>query len=162
MASERLYYDDSYTTRFEGAIVSSSRHAGRPAIELESTYFYPESGGQEADRGTLGGLAVVDVQADDDGRVWHVLERSLEGESLAISGEVDWARRFDHMQQHTGQHILSAALERVLDAPTLSSHLGEERSSLEVGLADVSWESIARVEDAANGSCGRTADRPSG
>jgi alanyl-tRNA synthetase len=151
MASERLYYDDSYTTRFEGAVASSSRHAGRPAIELESTYFYPESGGQEADRGKLGGLEVVDVQADDDGRVWHVLERSLESESLAISGEVDWARRFDHMQQHTGQHILSAALERVLDAPTLSSHLGEERSSLEVGLADVGWESIARVEDAANG-----------
>jgi alanyl-tRNA synthetase len=151
MASERLYYDDSYTTRFEGAIATPGRHAGRPAVELESTYFYPESGGQEADRGSLGGLSVIDVQADDDGRVWHVLDRPFEGGSgAAVAGEVDWARRFDHMQQHTGQHILSAALERVLDAPTLSSHLGEERSSLEVGLADVGWEHIARVEDAAN------------
>jgi len=152
MASARLYYDDSYTTRFEGALASSGQQAGRPAVELDSTYFYPESGGQEADRGRLGDRAVIDVQADDEGRVWHVLDQPLadDASGRALAGEVDWTRRFDHMQQHTGQHILSAAFERVLDAPTLSSHLGEERSSIEVGIVEADWESMARVEDAAN------------
>src|SRR5262249_55182642 len=137
MASERLYYDDSYTTRFGARAARRSEHAGRPALELESTYFYPESGGQLADRGTLGGARVIDVQATDDGSVWHVMDALPAEEELAA--EVDWARRFDSMQQHTGQHILSAAFERVLRAPTVSSHLGEERSSVEVELGEPTW-----------------------
>jgi alanyl-tRNA synthetase len=152
VASERLYYDDSYTTRFAARVTALGEHGGRPAAELERTYFYPESGGQEADRGTLGDVRVLDVQADDGERVWHVLEATQAAIDVGaeLAGEVDWARRFDHMQQHTGQHILSAALERVIRAPTLSSHLGEERSSIEVGLADADWAAVARVEEAAN------------
>jgi len=149
MASRRLYYDDSYATRFSAQVVEAGRHRGRAAAELAATYFYPESGGQEADRGTLGDAHVVDVQADDDGRVWHVMETSLEP-GAEVAAEVDWTRRFDHMQQHTGQHVLSAALERVLEAPTLSSHLGEEHGTIEAALADVDWRAVARVEDAAN------------
>ena len=149
MPSERLYYDDSYTTRFEAQIAAHGEHKGRSAVELDRTYFYPESGGQEADRGTIGGVPVADVQADDDGRVWHVVDLP-DGAGGALPGAVDWKRRFDHMQQHTGQHILSAAFERVLDAPTLSSHLGEERSTLEMGLADADWRAIERIEEAAN------------
>jgi alanyl-tRNA synthetase len=151
MTSERLYYDDSYTVRFTARVAAVGEHKGRPAVELERTYFYPESGGQEADRGVLGGARVEDVQSDDDERVWHVLQ--AEGHLAAgaeLSGEVDWPRRFDHMQQHTGQHILSAALERVLSAPTLSSHLGEERSTIDVALADADWRAVDRVEEAAN------------
>ena len=148
MPSERLYYDDAYTTRFAARVAGRGEHAGRPAVELESTYFYPESGGQEADRGALAGVPVVDVQSDEAGRVWHVIEGTLpEGE---LAAEIDWARRFDHMQQHTGQHILSAALERVLDAATLSSHLGEERSSIEIGRGETDWRRIERIEEAAN------------
>ena len=151
MSSERLYYDDAYTTRFAAAVAAVGRHRDRPALELERTFFYPESGGQEADRGELAGVRVVDVQADDDERVWHVLEEPPASEPGAeVAGAVNWARRFDHMQQHTGQHILSAALERVIDAPTLSSHLGEERSSIEVALAEADWRSLERVEEAAN------------
>jgi alanyl-tRNA synthetase len=94
------------------------------------------------------------VQADEAGRVWHVLEPASVAADLApgteVAGHVDWARRFDHMQQHTGQHVLSAALERVLAAPTLSSHLGEERSSLEVGIAEMRWQDVERLERAAN------------
>jgi alanyl-tRNA synthetase len=147
--SRRLYYDDSYTTRFKARIAGSGEHAGRPAYEFESTYFYPESGGQEADRGTLGGASVVDVQAGEDGRVWHIVEPGTTpaGE---VDAEIDWARRFDHMQQHTGQHILSAAFERVLDAPTVSSHLGEETSSIEVTASGTDWRGIERLEEAAN------------
>jgi len=150
MPTERLYYDDSYTVRFRAPLIACGEFAGRPALELATTYFYPESGGQEADRGRLAGVSVVDVQADDDGRVWHVVDSAAPA-SGEVEGEVDWARRFDHMQQHTGQHILSAAFERELSGPTLSSHLGEERSSIEIGLADVDWRTVERIEAESNG-----------
>jgi alanyl-tRNA synthetase len=147
--SRRLYYDDSYTTRFTARVAAAGEHRGRAALELESTYFYPESGGQEADRGTLGSARVVDVQAGEDGRVWHVLEAGTPpaGE---VEAEIDWARRFDHMQQHTGQHILSAAFERVLGAATVSCHLGEGASTLEVTAAAADWRRVEALEQAAN------------
>jgi alanyl-tRNA synthetase len=149
MASQRLYYDDSYTTRFAARAVRSGEHRGRPAVELDATYFYPESGGQLADRGTLGSAPVIDVQADDEGVVWHVLEAAAEAPD-ELDAVVDWTRRFDSMQQHTGQHILSAAFERVAGAATVSSHLGEERSAIEVALPDVTWERVHAIETAAN------------
>jgi alanyl-tRNA synthetase len=148
MPSQRLDYDDAYTTRFRARVAGAGEHRGRPAVELESTYFYPESGGQEADRGTLGGVPVVDVQNDGNGRVWHVLEGAPPtGEHDA---EVDWARRFDHMQQHTGQHILSAAFERVAGAATVSSSLGEARDTIDVALDAADWRLVERIEEAAN------------
>jgi alanyl-tRNA synthetase len=148
MGSERLYYDDSYTTKFEARIVGRCEHRGRAAVELERTFFYPESGGQLADRGRIGAAPVIDVQSGDDGRVWHVVEAPPADDG--VDAEVDWPRRFDSMQQHTGQHILSAAFERVARAPTVSSHLGEERSSVEVSLAEASWKLVQEVEEAAN------------
>jgi alanyl-tRNA synthetase len=149
MTSRRLDYDDAYTTRFRARVAGSGEHRGRTALELEATYFYPESGGQEADRGTLGGRPVVDVQADDDGRVWHVIE-SGDPPGGEVDASIDWPRRFDHMQQHTGQHILSAAFERVLGAATLSSSLGEERDTIDVALDAADWSAVERVEEAAN------------
>jgi len=148
VASERRYYDDGYTARFNGDVVGLGEHGGRPAVELAETWFYPESGGQLADRGRIGDVRVLDVQADDDDRVWHVVDAPPTGRGLAC--ELDWARRFDHMQQHTGQHVLSAAFERLRNAPTLSSTLGEERSVIEVGLPDIDWRSVEEVELAAN------------
>jgi alanyl-tRNA synthetase len=148
MPSQRLYYDDSYTTRFAARVTDATARGERPAIELDATYFYPESGGQEADRGTLGGVPVLDVQSDESGRVWHTLETNPEGSEL--EAVIDWSRRFDHMQQHTGQHILSAAFERVLAAPTLSSTLGTEKSSIEVALNDVDWRILEKLEESAN------------
>ena len=149
MSSERRYYDDAYTARFTSRVTARERRGDHEAIELESTYFYPESGGQESDRGTLGEAPVVDVQADESGRVWHLLAHPGPALDGPAEGVLDWARRFDHMQQHTGQHVLSAAFERVLDAPTVSSRLSE-RGTIEVELADVDWRSVERVEDAAN------------
>jgi alanyl-tRNA synthetase len=146
----RLDYDDAYTTRFTARVLGAGSHRGRPALELEATYFYPESGGQEADRGAIGRVPVLDVQAGDDGRVWHVIAADAAPPAGEAEAEVDWARRFDHMQQHTGQHVLSAAFERVLDAATLSSHLGEERSSIELALGDTDWRTVERIEEAAN------------
>jgi alanyl-tRNA synthetase len=154
MPTERRYYDDSYTTRFRAPVARAGTVEGRPAVELVTTYFYPESGGQEADRGTLGPWSVIDVQAGADGAVWHLLEGADSSPAFEpgaeVEGAIDWTRRFDHMQQHTGQHILSAAFERVLGATTVSSHLGEERSSIEIALADTDWTTIGNVEHAAN------------
>jgi len=149
MSSERLDYDDAYTTQFTARIAGAGQRAGRPAIELERTYFYPESGGQLADRGMVGEWRVADVQSDDHGRVWHLLESEAPGEG-EFAARIDWARRFDHMQQHTGQHILSAAFERLLNAPTLSSTLGAEKSVIEVALGEADWPMVERIEEAAN------------
>jgi alanyl-tRNA synthetase len=146
----RLDYDDAYTTRFTARVLEAGSHRGRAALQLEVTYFYPESGGQEADRGAIGSVPVVDVQADDEGRVWHVIAPEATPPAGEAAAEVDWVRRFDHMQQHTGQHVLSAAFERVLDAATISSHLGEERSSIELTLADADWRMVEKIEEAAN------------
>ena len=96
MASDRRYYDDSYTTRFAGEVVATGEHAGRPAVELAVTWFYPESGGQLADVGTIGSARVLDVQVEDEGRVWHVVDEVPTGAELACA--IDWVRRFDHMQ----------------------------------------------------------------
>jgi alanyl-tRNA synthetase len=151
VATERLYYDDSYTVHFDARVLSIGEHKGRPAAELDRSYFYPESGGQEADRGRLGVADVVDVQVDESDHIWHVLNGPAHfaaGDQLAC--EVDWTRRFDHMQQHTGQHILSASLERVLGAPTVSSRLGEERSTIDVTIATMDWRAVERAEEAAN------------
>src|SRR5439155_14168951 len=89
MATERLYYDDSYTTRFQAPIVRRDALEGRPAVELAATYFYPESGGQEADRGALGPWSVIDVRAGEDGSVWHVIAPADHGapEDRAAAGE---------------------------------------------------------------------------
>src|SRR5689334_25413673 len=124
MRSDRRYYDDSYTHRFPGEVIDVGVYHGQPAVELAATWFYPESGGQLADQGTIAGAQVLDVQVDDDDRVWHVVDTPPAGRALPCA--IDWTRRFDHMQQHTGQHILSAAFERLHEAPTLSSTLGAE------------------------------------
>src|SRR5437762_8673999 len=109
--TERLYLADPYLTRFRARVVAARELSGRPAAVLDRSAFYPEGGGQPADRGQLGAAAVVDVR-EHDGTVLHVLDRAVQpGE---VEGIVDWQRRFDHMQQHHGQHLLSAAFERVL------------------------------------------------
>jgi alanyl-tRNA synthetase len=149
MASKRLYHDDPYTTRFRARIAAAGEHRGRPAVELEGTCFYPEGGGQLGDRGTLGGARVVDVQVTEEGRIWHLME-GADLPAGEVDAELDWARRFDLMQQHTGQHALSAAFDRLAGAPTLSSTLGEEHSVIEVELAGADWRLVERVEAAAN------------
>ncbi|HTO92424.1 MAG TPA: alanyl-tRNA editing protein, partial [Candidatus Sulfotelmatobacter sp.] len=137
MASERLYYDDSYTTRFRARIEDRATVGGKPALELAASYFYPESGGQLADRGVIGAARVLDVQAEDDGRVWHLIEGEPGGEEC--EAELDWARRFDHMQQHTGQHLLSAVFDELFGAATVSVHFGPATSTI-----DLDTESLTR------------------
>jgi alanyl-tRNA synthetase len=148
VTGERRYYDDGYTRSFEGQIAGVGEHEGRPAVELAETWFYPESGGQLGDHGTIGGANVLDVQAAGDGRVWHVVDAPPAGGTQPCA--IDWERRFDHMQQHTGQHVLSATFERVLGAATLSSTLGEERSVIELSIPEIDWRAAGDVETTAN------------
>jgi len=125
--TERLYYDDSYLQRFEARVLKVSPDGLR--VYLNRTAFYPSSGGQPFDIGQLGGVDVIDV-IDEDDSIAHVLKHPLD--ESEVDGVIDWQRRFDHMQQHTGQHLLSAVLADLFDAPTVSFHLGADSSTIDI------------------------------
>lgn len=127
--TDRLYLADPYLVDFEARVLRQTALGGRAAVVLDRTAFYPEGGGQPADRGTLGGIAVVDVQ-ERDGEVLHVLAGPPP--SGRVEGSVDRARRLDHMQQHHGQHLLSAAFEHLHGARTVSFHLGGETCAIDL------------------------------
>jgi alanyl-tRNA synthetase len=147
--TRRLYYTEPYRTHFEAQVVERTVWDGRPAVVLDRTAFYPTSGGQPADRGELNGVAVLDVvERESDGAVIHVL--SDEVSDGPVEGLVDWQRRFDHMQQHTGQHILSAAFQKGLGAETVGFHLGAESSTIDVDVIELETEDIRSVETLAN------------
>jgi alanyl-tRNA synthetase len=145
--TRRLYYEDAYLMEFDAEIVARAEHEGLPAVILDRTAFYPESGGQPWDKGTLGGVEVLKV-LDLDGAILHVPKSEIAGGT--IHGRVDGPTRFDHMQQHTGQHILSQAFYETLKGETLSFHLGPDVSSLEIGLRAISDSEWDKVEDRAN------------
>jgi alanyl-tRNA synthetase len=153
MSTERLYYTDAYLTAFDARVVRctprSSSDAGEVfAVELDRTAFYPTSGGQPFDVGTLTGAFVLDVVDEDDGRITHVTDTPL-AEGAVVHGVVDWRRRFEHMQQHTGQHVLSAAFDRLLSNRTESFHLGAESSSIDLA-RDVTASEVGAAVDEAN------------
>jgi alanyl-tRNA synthetase len=140
--TERLYYNDCYLHEFQARVVEVAGDGRR--VFLDRTAFYPTSGGQPFDSGTLGGAAVLDV-VDEDGRVAHVLDAPI---SLGdVQGQVDWARRFDHMQQHTGQHLVSAVFEELFGISTVSFHMGAMVSTIDVSAAALDARQIERVEE---------------
>jgi alanyl-tRNA synthetase len=145
MMTTRLYYDDSYLTDFTAAVVD--RADGGHRIYLDRTAFYPTSGGQLSDTGRLGGIEVLDV-VDEDERIAHLLAAPLDGDR--VEGRVDWPRRFDHMQQHTGQHLLSAVVAERFGWPTVSVHFGDDASTLDLDVESITPEQIAAVETRAN------------
>jgi alanyl-tRNA synthetase len=145
--TERLYYQDSYSTEFDGQVLRVVQRAGRPTVVLDRTAFYPTSGGQPSDTGRLGTANVVDVLEDDSGLILHVVDRELA--IGPVHGTIDWSRRFEHMQQHTGQHVLSAAFDRLLKARTESFHLGSTSSTIDLNRA-LSAAEIEQVENEAN------------
>lgn len=146
-ATTRLYFEDAYCQEFEATILEKRIHEGFPAVVLDRTCFYPESGGQPWDKGALGGADVLQV-IDLDGVILHVLKEDVA--AGPVRGRIDWPVRFNHMQQHTGQHILSQAFFEVLKGETLSFHLGQEVSTLEIGLRTISDDELDRVENRAN------------
>ena len=150
--TRKLYLDDPYLSRFRASVVGVRAHAGRPALVLDRSAFYPEGGGQPADRGTVGGVPVVDV-VEVDGEVLHVLGDGVPATAgTEVDGVVDRACRLDHVQQHHGQHLLSAAFERLHGASTLSFHLGAETCTIDLDQppARIDAGALAAAEAAAN------------
>jgi len=147
MMTELLYYLDPYLREFDACVVRRLEVEGRPAVVLDRTAFYPTGGGQPCDLGDLNGVAVVEVMPSDDGPL-HFLAGELAADE--VHGRIDWARRFDHMQQHTGQHILSQAFIRTLDAETVGFHLGAVESTIDLDRADVTADQLAVAERLAN------------
>jgi alanyl-tRNA synthetase len=147
--TERLCYDEPYLARFSARVVERLQWEGRLAAVLDRTAFYATGGGQPHDTGSLNGVPVVDViEREADGAVVHVLAGPLDGEM--VEGEVDWARRFDLMQQHTGQHLLSAAFVEHLDANTVGFHLSEEYATIDLDRAPLSDADLDGVESLVN------------
>jgi len=152
--TERLYYRDSYLTEFRARVVGSSPDAASPdaaspdreRVYLDRTAFYPTSGGQPFDTGELGGLEIVEV-IDEGDRIAHVLAGALA--EAEVAGRIDRDRRLDHMQQHTGQHLLSAVLIELFDAPTVSFHLGAEACTIDVA-GTLDPEQLREAERRAN------------
>jgi alanyl-tRNA synthetase len=155
--TDRLYYTDPYLRTFDATIQRVEQRDGRWLVTLDRTAFYPTTGGQPFDTGTLGDLRVVDVVDEEDGTISHLLSGSdpvaINSRGLTpgqpIHGEIDWARRFDHMQQHTGQHVLSAAIVRVCRVRTVSFHLGAAASTIDLE-RELSPAEIAAAETEAN------------
>lgn len=145
----RLYYDDAYVRDFSARIVERLQVDKRPAVILDQTYFYPTSGGQPNDLGSIAGTTVLDVTArKEDGAVIHLLAGEVDGETIGCA--VDWARRFDHMQHHTGQHILSQAFVQVAQASTVGFHLSSDSITIDLDKMNLADDTVAAVETLAN------------
>ena len=145
--TERIYYTEPARRSFDALVTAAIEHEGAPAVVLDRTVFYPTSGGQPFDTGRLGATDVVNT-IDDGEDVLHVVKSPLSvGEP--VHGEIDWVRRFDHMQQHTGQHVLSAAFDRGLDNRTMSFHMGGESATIDLA-REVSPGEVERCADEAN------------
>jgi alanyl-tRNA synthetase len=143
--TERLYYHDSYLRDFRAHVVAASSDGA--TAYLDRTAFYPTSGGQPFDTGFIGGIPVLDV-ADEGERIAHRLAAPLYAADIECS--IDWKRRFDHMQQHTGQHLLSAVFEELLGLPTVSFHLGQESSTIDLESGGMESQAVRDVESRAN------------
>ncbi len=140
--TERLYYQDCYLREFRAQVVDTADDGRR--VYLDRTVFYPTSGGQPFDTGTLGGANVIEV-IDEEERVAHVLDAPIAAGE--VTARIDWPRRFDHMQQHSGQHLLSAVLEELFKIPTVSFHLGAESCTIDVTAPSLTTHQIDKAEE---------------
>ncbi len=148
--TELLYHHDSLMLAFRGTVVAHGRYAGAPSVILDRTAFYPEAGGQMADRGQLGGVAIADVQIDDAGIVHHLVAGALPEIGATVEGTIDRERRRAHMALHTGQHMLSRGLLDEAGGETVSSRLGESSCTIDIDVPTVDERALARAEDLVN------------
>lgn len=162
--ARRLYYHDSFLREFNAAVKELRTQEGRTAAVLDQTAFYPTSGGQLFDTGTLQAngrnFAVLEVAEDEQGEILHFLDApdSTLKAGTSVQGKIDAARRRDHMQQHSGQHVLSAALVRLFQAPTASFHMGTENCTIDLASGDLTPAQLEKAEELSNRVV--TEDRP--
>ncbi|MEW5796747.1 MAG: DHHA1 domain-containing protein [Candidatus Zixiibacteriota bacterium] len=148
--TERLYYRDPGLLEFDARITDVGRRGDSYYAVLDRSAFYPTSGGQSYDTGTLNGVAVHDVIESDDGDVWHLTQEQVGEVGTAVRGVVDKERRRRNRQNHTAQHILSAAFHRLYGLRTMSVHLGDEYGAVELQADAITCEQLATIEDEAN------------
>lgn len=146
--TERLYYQDSYLTIFDAQVTRLRAIDGQPAVTLDRTAFYPTGSGQPHDMGSLNGVPVLDVRSEGDA-VWHVLAAPLPV-ATGVHGQVEWLRRRDHMQNHSGQHILSQAFIQTADALTVAWRLSDNSLTIDLDRAGLSEGQLAEAERLAN------------
>ena len=148
--TERLYYQDSYLKEFKAKVIKKIKIDNQPAVVLDETAFYPTSGGQPYDKGVIQDVPVVEVVEEGD-EIVHILKKELKEKiNSGVVGKVDWKRRFDHMQQHSGQHILSAAFEKLWNADTVSFYLGDEICTLDIMKDNITSEEVKKAEILSN------------
>lgn len=148
--TKRLYYQDSYLKEFKAKVLKKIKIDNQPAVVLDETAFYPTSGGQPYDVGVIQDVPVVEVVEEGD-EIIHILKEELKEEiNSEVIGKIDWERRFDRMQQHLGQHILSGALIEIYGAETVSFHLGEKVCTLDIAKEKITEEEVKKTEECAN------------
>ncbi len=148
---KKLYYNDAYQQTFTTKVIKQEHDTeGNLYVVLNETAFYPTGGGQPHDTGTLNGIPVSNVE-EVNGEIRHFIIEQLHTEE--VEGKIDWERRFDHMQQHTAQHILSAAFWDHFDIPTIGFHLGKETITIDLETANLSTETVEKAAQIANQNC---------
>ena len=147
MATEKLYYSDAYLKAFDATVLTCQQAKDGYLVTLDRTAFYPEGGGQPADHGMLGGITVTDVHEKDD-VITHTCAAPLEAGAV-VHGEIDWQRRFDHMQQHSGEHIVSGMLCQAFHCDNVGFHMGADVVTIDYN-ADMTWEDVLSIEARAN------------
>ena len=148
----RFYYENSMTKQFTSTIEKIAQdEQNNTYIVLHNTAFYPTGGGQPHDTGTINGIEIINVE-EIDGEIRHYVAEgeNVEGLSGKVEGVLNWARRFDHMQQHAGQHILTAAFVELFDLPTVSFHLGSDTVTIDLQTSAVTDDQLAAAEKRAN------------
>ena len=147
METEKLYYADPFLKEFTATVLDCQAGKNGYTVTLDRTAFYPEGGGQPADHGTLDGAAVTDVH-EKNGVIFHNVDRAVEI-GKTVSGSIDWARRFDHMQQHSGEHICSGLICGRYGCDNVGFHMGTDIVTIDFN-ADISWEELLEIEGQAN------------
>ena len=147
METKKLYYDDPFQREFTARVVSCEETTGGYRIVLDQTAFYPEGGGQPADHGVLGGVNVLDAH-EKSGVITHLCDAPL-AVGAEIGGQLDWARRFDHMQQHSGEHICSGLICAAFDCDNVGFHMGADVVTIDFN-AEISWDALMEIERRAN------------
>ena len=151
--TDRLYYNDTYLREFDAICMECIEKKNSFLVRLDRSAFYPTSGGQPFDTGTLNDATVTDVYVDDEGEVWHAVDKAIEVNS-SVHGSIDWERRFDHMQQHAGEHMLANAAYRLIGGGTIGLHLGVDVSTIDMTLPEgrtrITAEELRALEDDVN------------
>ncbi|MGG5252808.1 alanyl-tRNA editing protein [Neobacillus sp. SM06] len=146
----KLYYEDAYLQSFSTEVVKQAKdERGNDYLVLTQTAFYPTGGGQPHDTGTINGYNVIDVE-EVNGEIRHYVDKAFAELPSEVSGKINWERRFDHMQQHAGQHILSAAFDQLFHYRTVSFHLGQEGLTIDIDTEYLTTEEAMKAEDLAN------------